>query len=238
MQADVIVIVMAARDGSGTVLRYIKHRWFSGIGTIAVSVLVSLPFPPIVLSAEQEIGSITSARGTVVLKRPGAGSSIAVKEGLAFRVGDVIETDVRSTAQLTLTDDSFMNLGPGSAVRVNQYSFDPATDRRATVIRVIKGKSRFVVYKLRSPGSLFRVETDTALVIIGGLADLVVLSAPGRTEVAVLDRGLVVKNSLPYVVGDVRVGVNQRTVIQEKTPPKAPVVVTQQERKILLKDLK
>ena len=138
---------------------------------------------------------------------------------------------------MTLTDDSFMNLGPGSAVRVNQYSLDTTKDRRTTVIRVIQGKTRIVIYKLRSQGSSFRVETGNALVTTGGFADLVVLATPGRTEVAALDQAIVVRNSLPYVIGEVRVGVNQRTVIQDKTSPTAPEVITPQERKILLKDL-
>jgi ferric-dicitrate binding protein FerR (iron transport regulator) len=139
---------------------------------------------------------------------------------------------------MTLTDDSFMNLGPGSAVRVNQYSLDTTTDRRTTVIRVIQGKTRIVIYKLRSQGSSFRVETKNALVTAGGFADFVVMATPGRTEVAVLDQALHVRNSLPYIVGDVRVGVNQRVVIQEKSPPTAPVVITPQERKKWMQDLK
>jgi ferric-dicitrate binding protein FerR (iron transport regulator) len=214
------------------------QRWFSGIGSIAVTVLVVLPYPPIVHSAEPEIGSLTAVRGSVTLKRPGSENAAVTKEGLAFMVGDVIETGAGSTAQMTLTDDSFMNLGPGTAVRVNQYSFDPATDRRATSVRVIKGKTRFVIFKLRSPGSSFRVEAENALITPGGFADLVVLASPGRTEVAVLDQGLVVRNSLPYVIGDVRVGVNQRTIVHDKNPPVAPVVITPQERKQWLKDFK
>jgi len=139
---------------------------------------------------------------------------------------------------MTLTDDSFMNLGPGSAVRVNQYSFDASSGRRTAVVRVMSGKARFVIYKLRSPGSSFRIEAGNALVAMDGLADLVVLAAPGSSEVAVLDQGITVRNSFPYIVGDVRVGVNQRTIVKEKAPPTSPVVITPQERKNWLKDVK
>ena len=229
---------MATLDSIKTVLRYVFKRWFNGIGSIVVTVLVVLLYPPIVLSAEPEIGSITAARGTVELKRPGVESSIAVKKGLTFKVGDVVETSENSTAQMTLTDDSFMSLGPGTAVRVNQYTLDTTTNRRTTIVKVIKGKTRFVIYKLRLPGSSFKIEAGNALVTPGGLADIVVLASPGRAEVAALDQGLIVRNSLPYVVGDVSVGVNQKTIIQEKSPPTAPVVITPHERKQWLKDLK
>lgn len=229
---------MTTSESIKPVLRYISQRWFSGIGSIAVSVLVLLAHPPIVLSAEPDIGSITATQGVVVLKRPGVENAVAVTEGMAFKVGDVVETGERSTAQMTLSDDSFMNLGPATSVRVSQYSYDATTERRTTIIRIIEGKIRFVIYKLRSPGSSFRVETENGLITTGGLADFIVVASRGRAEVAVLDRGLTVRNSLPYIVGDVRVGVNQRTIIQDKSAPTIPVVITTQERKQWLKDLK
>jgi ferric-dicitrate binding protein FerR (iron transport regulator) len=139
---------------------------------------------------------------------------------------------------MTLTDDSFMNLGPGSAVRVNQYSFDPVSNRRTTIIRVLEGKVRFVVFRIRRGDSSFRVEADKALVLAGGLADFVVTTSPGQAEVAALESSLNVRNTLPYVIGNVNIGMNQRTVVKEKVPPTAPVVITPQERKNWLKDLK
>ena len=229
---------MATEESFKTVLKYISQIWFGGVGSIALAVLVVLPYPPAAFSVEPDIGSITGVRGSVVLKRPGSADPLTVKERVAFKVGDVIETDAKASAQMTLTDDSFVNLGPASSVRVSQYAFDPATDRRTAIVRVIEGKSRFVIYRLRSQESSFRVETDTARLMIGGVADFVVLASQGRTNVAVLDHGLIVRNSIPYVVGDVRIGVNQMAIVQEKSPPTAPVVITQQERKAWLKDLK
>jgi len=219
-------------------LRYILQRWISGIGTIAVTVLVVLPFPPKPLSAEPEIGSITAARGTVVVKRPGSEGSLAVSVGTAFKVGDVIETDASSTAQMTLTDDSFMNLGPGSAVRVNQYSFDPKSDRRTAVIRLLKGKARIVIYRIRSRESFFRVDTGRALAIAEGFADFVVMENQDQAELAVLESSLSVRSSFDYIVGEIRLGVNQRSFVKEKAPPSSPAVITPQDRKNYLKDLK
>ena len=229
---------MTTRYSIKTVLRFIAKICFGDFGSVTVAALVVLAYPPIVLSAEPEIGYITAARGTVAMKRPGADSNLAVKQGLAFKVGDVIQTDANSTAQMTLTDDSFVNLGRGTSVRVNQYSFDPASDRRTAIIRVIEGKTRFIIYKLRSRDSSFRIDTGNALIVPGGFADLVVLASPGRTEVVVMDHGLNIRNSLPYVIGNVKVGVNQKTIINEKEPPMVPVVISPRERKEWLKDVK
>ena len=236
--AETMIIAMTTGGCSKSVLQNILQSWFSGIGSIAVTVLVVLHYPPIVLSAESNIGSITVARGSVVLKRPGVENYVSVSKGMPFKVGDVIETYNSSAAQMTLTDDSFITLGPGAAVRVNQYSLDPSTDRRTTIIRVIKGKTRFVIYKLRSPGSSFLITAGNSIITLGDFANIVVLASPDRTEVAVLDQGLTVKNSLPYVIGNVIVGVNQKTIIQEQSPPTIPVVINAKERKEWLKDVK
>lgn len=200
--------------------------------------LLTFAFPPVVLSAEPSIGTVTALRGTVVIHRPGAGAPLAAKEGTPFLVGDVVKTDSGSAAQLSLTDESFMNMAAGASVRVNQYSFDPAADRRTTIIRVLEGKVRFIVFRPRRAGSSFRVDAGSAMVTAGSLADFVAVAGRGHAEISVLEQALSVKNSLSYVVGTVSVGGNQRTVVREKQPPSMPEVISPQERKELLKDVK
>jgi ferric-dicitrate binding protein FerR (iron transport regulator) len=195
-------------------------------------------FPSVVLSADPAIGTVTALRGTARLKRPGIGERLSVKMAMPFFVGDLVEAGSSSAVQLSLTDESFMNLAPGAAVRVNQYSFDPATDRRTMIIRVLEGRVRFVVFRLRKGGSSFRVQAANALVSTGGLGDLVVQVSGNQAEIAVLEHGLSVSNSLPYVIGNVNVGVNERTVVKEKEAPSVPKVISPQERKELLKDVK
>jgi hypothetical protein len=131
-----------------------------------------------------------------------------------------------------------MNMAPGASVRVNQYSFDLAKNRRAAIVKVLSGKVRCIIFKVRSADSLFRIETDTALVTADMLADFVVVSLQGMTEIAALDQGVSVRSNLPYVVGDVRVAVNQKTSVMGKATPSAPVLLSPQERKELLKDVK
>lgn len=204
----------------------------------AVALLLNILCSSIVLSAEPAVGTVTALRGTAAIKRPGTGDPLPVRVGMDFRVGDVVEARSDSAVQLSLTDESFMNVAAGSSVRVNQYSFDPAVNRRTTVIRVLAGRVRFVVFRLRRDGSSFRVESDNALVTVGGLADFIVRAEPGRSEVAVFESSLSVRNALAYVIGSVNVGVNQRTIVREKLPPAMPEIITSKERKELLKGLK
>ena len=208
------------------------------ICTIAAAALLTFICPPVVLSVEPAIGTVTALRGTAFIKRPGAGDPLPARAGMPFHVGDVVETGSGSAVQLSLTDESFMNLAPGASVRVNQYSFDPATERRTMVIRVLDGKVRFVVFRPRQGGSLFRIEAGNAIVTAGGLGDLVVQVSRGQADIAVLNYGLSVKNVQSFVIGTVNVGVNQRTVVKEKEPPTVPRVISPQERKEILKDVK
>jgi hypothetical protein len=65
-----------------------------------------------------------------------------------------------------------------------------------------------------------------------------VIAVPGQVEIAVLGSSLNVRNSLPYVIGNVNVGLNQRTMVKEKSPPTVPEIITPKERKEYLQDLK
>jgi ferric-dicitrate binding protein FerR (iron transport regulator) len=208
------------------------------IRTLTAAALLIILCPPFASSAESAIGAITALRGSAVIKRPGAGDPFPASVGTAVLVGDVVETRSDSAVQLSLTDESFMNVAAGSAVRVNQYSFDQMSNRRTTIIRVLEGRVRFVVFRLRSGDSSFRVEADKALMTAGGLADFVVMCAQGQAVIAVLGSSLNVRNALPYVIGNVNVGVNQRTIVKEKSPPTVPEVISPMERKEYLKELK
>ncbi len=172
-----------------------------------------------------------------MIKRPGS-DQVAARRGDAVAVGDDIRTGRDSAAQVTFSDDSFVNLFPQSALRVNQYSFEAEENRRTARIRVLGGRARFVLYKIRSSRSVFCVQTDSTTVISGLLGDFGVMTAPSETEVAVLAQSVRVRNSSDLVVGEMSLGVNQKTVIREKTPPAAPGILTPAERKKYLKNVR
>jgi hypothetical protein len=157
---------------------------------------------------------------------------------MPVRIADVVETGPGSAAQVALTDDSFLNMAANSAIRANQYSFDVAKNRRTAIIKVLTGRVRCILFRTRSADSSFRIETDTALATADMLADFVIISKKGISEIAALDRGVTVRSSLPYVVGDVRVESNQRTAVKEKASPSAPVALSPRERKELLTDVR
>lgn len=177
------------------------------------------------------MGAVTALHGTVTLTRPGAGEGRVVQKGDEVLVADELRTGKGSGARLTFTDGSFVDLSPESALCVNQYVFDAEDNRRTARVKVLSGRARFVLYKARSSDSAFYVETNNALVVSAILADFGVAAGPSGTEIAVLAQSVRVKNAFTLVVGEISLGVNQKTVVKEKTPPSSPVTLTREERK-------
>ncbi|MBI4653452.1 MAG: FecR domain-containing protein [Nitrospirae bacterium] len=188
------------------------------------------------LAADALVGKLILIDGTVTIKRTGLEKAVAAKEGDDISVTDILQTGKDSRAQIVFTDDSVINMSSEAGLRVNQYVYDSVSNRRKAVVKVLKGKTRFVIHKYRSRGSGFTVETDKALVT-ANIADFVVAVLPAETEVAVLDSGVSVKNISFLTVGVIRLSVNQKTIVKEKTPPSQPSVITLQQRRAYIKDV-
>lgn len=175
------------------------------------------------------------AHGGVNLKKPGNEAARDARPGDAVFVGDILETHGEGRTQLLLTDESVITLSSGTAVRVNQYSFDAATNRRTAEVRVFKGKIRIVLYKERNNESSFNIVTDHALLSAAD-ADFVVIVSEGETSLVVLYGGATVVNSSKFTVGAVSLGQNQLTVVRGKNPPSVPSVITEEQRRAYIRD--
>lgn len=212
----------------------------SGIATPVTIYLVNLLVFFLYLSqdassAERAVGSLVLAQGGVNLKRPGNEAARDARPGDAIFAGDILETRGEGRAQLMLTDESVMVLSPGSAVRVNQYAFDVAANRRTAEVRVFKGKVRIVLYRERNKESSFNVVTDQALLSTAD-ADFVTIVSGKETSMVVLYGWASVVNSSIFTVGTVSLGQNQLTVVRGKNPPSVPSVITEDQRRAYSRD--
>lgn len=186
----------------------------------------------------QPAGTLTRVQGTVSLKRPGNAQVCAVTQGDSVFVGDELRTEENSGAQMTFMDGCFVNLFDAASLRVNQYSFDGHAGRRTARVRVGRGKARFVLYKRQSSDSAFFIETETASVAANMLGDFGIYAGPSETEVAALDKSVRVKNLSALAVGEVSVGMNQKTVVKANSAPEQPVTLTERERSGYRKDIR
>ena len=214
---------------SGTTTRVIIYL----VGLLVLFLFLS----PDASSAERAVGRLVVAHGGVTLEKPGNEAARDARPGDVVFVGDILETRGEGHAQLLLTDESVMTLSSGTAMRVNQYSFDAATNRRTAEVRVFKGKIRIVLYIERNNESSFKVVTDHALISPSD-SDFVVIVSEGETSLVVLYGGATVVNSSKFTVGTVNLGQNQLTVVRGKNPPSVPSVITEEQRRAYIRDAK
>lgn len=203
--------------------------------TLPYLLLFFLLLPEQVFSAERPVARVILAEGGVMIRKPGTGRDLPVRAGDKLFPADVLRTGRDSRAQLVFTDDSVVMLSSGAAVRVDQYSFNPDSNRRTATLRVLEGKARFVIYKDRSPDSAFKVETRQAR-ITSDLADFVTVVSAGQTDVTVLDGTVSVTNSSFIIIGETDLGPNEKTTVREKSPPSRPSVISPEQRRTLSRD--
>jgi len=189
---------------------------------------------PARLCAVEAAGRWTVVQGRVAVTKAGAGGPRPARPGDAVAVGDFVETGQDGRAQALLADDTVMNLSSGTAVRILQYSFDPASGRRTAVVKISGGKARFVVSGRRN--SRFTVESLQAVVAAAAAADFVTLVAPDATTVGALDGSVKVRNLSQLVVSEVDLWSNQTTVVSGGTAPSHPAPIAPQQRKEYRRD--
>ena len=201
-------------------------------------ILVVLVPPGIGQVPDRTAGTITSVAGKAMIKRPGNEQKLSVFEGDDFLVGDELEAAADSAVQMTFADGAFLNLFPGSSVRVNQYSFDPELKRRIVRVKVLAGQARFVLYKVLGGGSTFLVETASAMIVPDMLGDFAVSINEAGTEVVALGRPVRVRNSSNLIVGEVSIEVNEKTVVRNNNRPQIPLTLPRAERNRFMKDIR
>lgn len=180
--------------------------------------------------AADTVGMLTKVQGRVELVKTATDQARAVKTGDNAAVGEVLRTGKEAWAQLVFTDDSVVMLSPESQLLVAQYAYTPQDNRRSAVLKVRGGRARFVVYKRRSGGSRFVVETVHASMTVGK-ADFFVTVSPTETEIASIGHPLQVRHVSALIVGRVQVGANQTTTVREKTPPSPPATLAPEQRR-------
>ena len=180
-------------------------------------------------------GKVTVVRGDAVCRRVGVSTPRTVKNGDFVLVADLIETGKNGKVQILLSDDTVVDLMPGSGVRISQYSYDREKSRRSAVATVKQGTVHFMIYKELRGGSSFTVETEHALVQTA-LADLVVVTSNQQTELYTLAGYSSIRNSSNLVVGNISAGENQYVVVRAKIPPTPPAVIPSLQRRKFIKD--
>ncbi|HUP94292.1 MAG TPA: FecR domain-containing protein [Burkholderiales bacterium] len=75
--------------------------------------------------AQDYAGIVKTVKGVATAER--GGSQIVLTPGAAVHQGDRISTGSEGYLGITMKDDTLLTLGPGSALNLESYRFDPKT---------------------------------------------------------------------------------------------------------------
>lgn len=127
-------------------------------------------------------GTIRHLSGTLYAQKPD-GSVRLLSERSEVRVGDVINTERDSYAQVRFTDGGVLTLRPNTQVRLDSYRFSQAEPQSDNfVISLLKGGLRKVTGLIgRRSRDVFRLATPTATVGIRGTDFVAVVIEPGQS---------------------------------------------------------
>ena len=139
---------------------------------IAISLLVlslSLIFSSASF-AETEAGRVTNLSGPLFAKKAD-GTTRVLSTNSAVEQGDTLVTEKKTYARIKFTDNSEINMRPGTQLNVSQYTFDqtkPTEDK--VVMNLVKGGMRAVTGMIGKRGDQdsYKLMTNTAVVGIRG----------------------------------------------------------------------
>jgi hypothetical protein len=131
---------------------------------------------------EGSAGVLTNVQGTVELRRLGETKYAPAKADTQVYAGDVIRTADTSSAQVTLADESVIEIAEVSSVALASRfgSADPASGAA-----VLSGVARFTVSPRAPAEGVFRTYTPAGIVLAKGTTYGVGVSASGQARVGV-----------------------------------------------------
>lgn len=156
----------------------------------ATTLALLLICPSVPDAALMRIGAAGGVIGKVTALAPEAGAVGRIMEsGKTVYHLDKIATDSRSRMQVMLLDETVFTIGPDSEMFLDEFVYDPFTDKGKVTARVTKGVFRFVTGKIASrEPSKMKVKLPKATIgIRGTIAGGQVL--PDRYLIALLGPG-------------------------------------------------
>ena len=192
------------------------------ICVMAISLLVTVP-----ALAAQEIGSVSEVLGDVDILRGGKLPAETAKVGAKVAQGDVIRTKSGGKVQLNFKDDSALTIAPDSRVALNEYVYEPETNKREASIKIFQGLVHTVVNKvIKKDTPDFTVETQTAVIGVRG-TDYFTLVGPAISDIYNNSGTTEIRNVFAEIPGKVTLRGREYTKVSKNLPPTLPLPLTQ-----------
>jgi hypothetical protein len=113
------------------------------------------------------VGSVKKISGSATVLRQG--QSIPATHGLEIWENDTLRTGPNGSIGIVFNDDTFLSLGPGSILVIDEFIFAPKQGKFSIVITMLKGTAAYLsgIISKVSPESV-HFKTPTASIGIRG----------------------------------------------------------------------
>jgi len=132
-------------------------------------------------------GQFTVILGQVDLLKLGAKQALPAQKGLAVEVGDIVRTKSHSKAQITLADQTVLNIGEDSRLQVKAFRFSEEEKQKKSLIGMFRGTLRSMVHRQADGTTRFEVETPTAVAAVRGTDFFSIVRSSVLSEFVVRD---------------------------------------------------
>jgi hypothetical protein len=151
---------------------------------LALLATASLALPA---RAADTIGTAIQVSRQAMAQAPGATRELSLGAPVAAR--DTIVTNAAGQASLRFVDNTQVQIGPGSSVKLDSFVFNTSSTASSVVVRASRGLFRFITGN--SSHDTYRIITPTATIAVRGTAFDVIMG--GRTDrISVIDGRIIV----------------------------------------------
>src|SRR5581483_6799204 len=160
-----------------------KHSRRFGFRAVACALAATLFYTQSALAA-QTIGDarvvVNDVRGVM-----GAAEPTVLHAGIDVFQDEVIRTAPRSASRVFFQDNTTLEVGASSEVKLDRFVFDPDPSKSAVALSVARGVVRFATGNL--PKASYRITTPTATIGVRGTIIRIMVEADGTTIISVED---------------------------------------------------
>lgn len=184
------------------------------------------------------IATVRNVYGKVFIMHEDMGTAYIAQENLALYAGDTLTTKQNGRITFVMKDDSVLTLAPNTTMVLNEAVFDPAAQRRTSLVDLIAGKARFFVKKFSDfQHSTFNVRTKTSIAAVRGsefiieqIGDKTVITTMGQTV-------LEVTNLSDPLAAPITVSSFQQLIVALGQMPGTPFNISEEELKSILDEM-
>jgi alpha-tubulin suppressor-like RCC1 family protein len=130
---------------------------------------------------------LSITEGTVSVMKAGTGSWTEAQKGMSLGEGDVIKTGDESSAEITFSEGSTVELEAGTEMEIASLDIPAGTGPTTITLEQTIGSVIFRVTKIVDPASRYEVETPTGVVAVRGSIMQVYVIEDGTTWVTNLE---------------------------------------------------